>query len=111
MAVARRSVCSSSTSRSNGCAPTTWILWQVHECVYWNDPERHFAKGGVIEALDEAKKKGKVRFVGFTGHKHPDIHLKMLSFKYPFDSVQMPLNPFDATYRSFQEKVLPEVRK
>jgi uncharacterized protein len=86
-------------------------LWQVHECVYDNDPERHFAKGGVIEALDEAKKAGKVRYVGFTGHKHPAIHLKMLSYNYPFDSVQMPLNPFDATYRSFATKVLPEVTK
>ena len=54
-------------------------LWQVHECVYENDPERHFARGGVIEALDEAKRQGKVRFVGFTGHKHPDIHLEMLA--------------------------------
>src|SRR5271166_1360192 len=61
-------------------------LWQVHECVYDNDPERHFAKGGVIEALDEAKKAGKVRYVGFTGHKNPAIHLKMLSYDYPFDS-------------------------
>ena len=86
-------------------------LWQVHECVYDNDPERHFAKGGVIEALDEAKKAGKVRYVGFTGHKHPAIHLKMLSYDYPFDSVQMPLNPFDATYRSFAANVLPEVNK
>jgi len=86
-------------------------LWQIHECVYYNDPERHFAKGGVVEALDEAKKSGKVRFVGFTGHKHPAIHLKMLSHNYPFDSVQMPLNPFDATYRSFQTDVLPEVNK
>ncbi len=86
-------------------------LWQVHECVYDNDPERHFAKGGVIEALDEAKKAGKVRYVGFTGHKDPAIHLKMLSYDYPFDSVQMPLNPFDATYRSFQTDVLPEVNK
>jgi aryl-alcohol dehydrogenase-like predicted oxidoreductase len=86
-------------------------LWQVHECVYDNDPERHFAKGGVIEALDEAKKAGKVRYVGFTGHKHPAIHLKMLSHNYAFDSVQMPLNPFDATYRSFANDVLPEVRK
>src|SRR5207253_3548437 len=66
-------------------------LWQVHECVYYNDPERHFAKGGVIEALDEAKKDGKVRYVGFTGHKDPAIHLKMLAHKYPFDAVQMPL--------------------
>src|SRR4051812_45956330 len=86
-------------------------LWQVHECVYDNDPERHFARGGVIEALDEAKTAGKVRYVGFTGHKHPAIHLKMLSYNYPFDSVQMPLNPFDATYRSFATNVLPEVNK
>ena len=84
-------------------------LWQVHEVVYDNDPERHFAKGGVIEALDLAKKQGKVRYVGFTGHKNPSIHLKMLSYGYPFDSVQMPLNPFDATYRSFEAHVLPEV--
>src|ERR1700760_597011 len=86
-------------------------LWQVHECVYDNDPERHFAKGGVIEALDEAKKAGKVRYVGFTGHKRPDIHVKMLSYNYPFDSVQMPLNAFDASYRSFEKNVLPEVNK
>ena len=86
-------------------------LWQVHEVVYWNDPDLHFAKGGFIEALDEAKKAGKVRFVGFTGHKHPDIHLKMLAHHYPFDAVQMPLNPFDATYRSFGHKVLPELLK
>ncbi len=83
-------------------------FWQVHECVYFNDPDLHFARGGVIEALDEAKKAGKVRFVGFTGHKHPDIHLKMLSHNYPFDSVQMPLNCFDASYRSFEKQVLPE---
>jgi aryl-alcohol dehydrogenase-like predicted oxidoreductase len=86
-------------------------LWQVHECVYDNDPERHFAKGGVIEALDEAKKAGKVRYVGFTGHKNPAIHLKMLSYNYPFDSVQMPLNAFDYSYRSFQKLLLPEVNK
>lgn len=86
-------------------------LWQVHEVVYYNDPERHFAKGGVIEALDEAKKQGKVRYVGFTGHKHPDIHLKMLAYDYPFDAVLMPLNPFDATYRSFAKHVLPEINK
>ena len=86
-------------------------LWQVHECVYDNDPERHFAKGGVIEALDEAKKAGKVRYVGFTGHKNPSIHLKMLSYNYAFDSVQMSLNAFDTSYRSFQKHVLPEVNK
>ncbi|OWK38535.1 aldo/keto reductase [Fimbriiglobus ruber] len=86
-------------------------LWQVHEVVYDNDPDRHFAKGGVIEALDEAKKQGKVRYVGFTGHKHPDIHLKMLAHDYPFDAVQMPLNPFDGTYRSFATHVLPVLNK
>jgi aryl-alcohol dehydrogenase-like predicted oxidoreductase len=83
-------------------------LWQVHECVYFNDPDLHFAKGGVIEALDEAKKAGKVRHVGFTGHKDPAIHLK---HDYSFDSVQMPLNAFDGTFRSFERRVLPEVRK
>src|ERR1700722_12750350 len=86
-------------------------LWQIHECVYENDPDLHFAKGGVVEALDQAKKDGKVRYVGFTGHKHPRIHLKMLSHNYPFDAVQMPLNPFDATYRSFEREVLPELQK
>jgi aryl-alcohol dehydrogenase-like predicted oxidoreductase len=82
-------------------------LWQVHECVYYNDADRHFARGGVIEALDEAKKAGKVRYVGFTGHKDPTIHLAMLARDYPFDAVQMPLNCFDATYRSFERSVLP----
>lgn len=86
-------------------------LWQIHEVVYDNDPERHFAKGGVVEALDEAKKQGKVRFVGFTGHKSPAIHLKMLAHQYPFDTVQMPLNCFDATYRSFEHRILPELRQ
>ena len=64
-----------------------------------------------MEALDEAKKQGKVRYVGFTGHKHPAIHLRMLSHNYPFDAVQMPLNPFDATYRSFATQVLPELNR
>ncbi len=86
-------------------------LWQIHECVYYNDPDRHFAKGGVVEALDEAKKAGKVRYVGFTGHKDPTIHLSMLSRGYAFDAVQMPLNCFDATYRSFEQRVLPEALK
>jgi aryl-alcohol dehydrogenase-like predicted oxidoreductase len=86
-------------------------LWQVHECAYYNDPDRHFARGGVIEALDRAKRDGKVRFVGFTGHKDPEIHLRMLSFGYPFDSCQMPLNVFDASFRSFEQRVLPELRR
>ena len=49
-------------------------FWQVHECVYSNDPDRHFARGGVVEALERAKSQGKVRYVGFTGHKDPEIH-------------------------------------
>ena len=87
-------------------------VWQIHEVVYDNDPDLIFAPNGVVEALDAAKKQGKVRFVGFTGHKDPAIHLKMLSHNYPFDTVQMPLNVLDGTYaRSFQRDVLPEVIK
>jgi predicted aldo/keto reductase-like oxidoreductase len=64
----------------------------------------------VIEALDRAKAKGLVRFVGFTGHKDPALHLQMLSYGYPFDSCQMPLNCFDATFRSFEQQVLRSAR-
>jgi diketogulonate reductase-like aldo/keto reductase len=87
-------------------------LWQIHECVYFDDPELHFAPNGVWEALLQAKKEGKVRFIGFTGHKTPQIHLRMMALadqhEMHFDTVQMPLNAFDATYRSFQQYVLPE---
>jgi aryl-alcohol dehydrogenase-like predicted oxidoreductase len=86
-------------------------LWQIHECAYYNDPDRHFARGGVVEALDRAKREGKVRFVGFTGHKDPEIHLRMLSFGYPFDACQLPLNVFDASFRSFEQRVLPELHR
>src|ERR1700733_4303500 len=86
-------------------------LWQIHEVIYENDPDLPFAKGGVVEALDDAKQQGKVRFVGFTGHKSPAIHLKMLAHDYPFDTVQMPLNCFDATFRSFEQQVLPELQR
>jgi aryl-alcohol dehydrogenase-like predicted oxidoreductase len=86
-------------------------LWQVHECVYYDDPDRHFARGGVIEALDRATRAGKVRFVGFTGHKDPEIHLRMLSFGYPFDACQLPLNVFDGSFRSFEQRVLPELQR
>jgi len=82
-------------------------LWQIHECVYDNDPDRHFAPGGAIEALEQAKRQGKVRFIGFTGHKHPDIHLAMLAHDFTFDTCQLPLNCFDASFRSFAEQVLP----
>ena len=86
-------------------------LWQIHECAYYNDPEQHFAKGGVVAALDRARREGKVRYVGFTGHKDPEILLEMLSYKFSFDSCQLPLNGFDATFRSFEQRVLPELKK
>jgi aryl-alcohol dehydrogenase-like predicted oxidoreductase len=86
-------------------------LWQIHEVVYWNDPDLIFAPNGAAEALLAAKKEGKVRFIGFTGHKNPGIHLKMLAHDFPFDTVQMPLNALDATFRSFEKQVLPEAKK
>jgi len=86
-------------------------LWQIHEVIYDNDPDLHFQPDGAVEALTQAKREGKVRFIGFTGHKDPDIHLKMLSHRYPFDTVQMPLNPFDKHYRSFQQLVIPEAQR
>jgi aryl-alcohol dehydrogenase-like predicted oxidoreductase len=84
-------------------------LWQIHEVVYYDDPDRHFAKGGAVEALAAAKQQGKVRFVGFTGHKDPAIHLKMLAHDFPFDACQLPLNAFDSGFRSFERQVLPEL--
>ncbi|HMF75886.1 MAG TPA: aldo/keto reductase [Bryobacteraceae bacterium] len=86
-------------------------VWQIHEVVYENDPEMIFGPDGAAEALLQAKKEGKVRFVGFTGHKDPSFHLKVLSLGFPFDTVQLPLNPFDATFRSFESQVLPELRR
>ena len=86
-------------------------LWQIHECVYDDDPARHYAKGGAVEALDKAKKDGKVRFVGFTGHKGPWIHREMIERGYPFDTAQMPLNVLDPNYRSFEKNVLPLARE
>jgi len=86
-------------------------LWQIHECVYHNDPERHFMRGGAVDALVEAKRQGKVRFVGFTGHKDPTIHHAMLAQQFPFDTCQLPLNCFDSSFetRSFERQVLPEL--
>jgi len=84
-------------------------LWQIHAITYDNDPALAYARGGVLEALDQAKRQGKVGFVGFTGHKDPAIHLRMIKLGYPFDTVQMPLNPFDGNFRSFEQRVLPEV--
>lgn len=82
-------------------------LWQFHEVVYDKDPEMIFASDGGIEAADLARKQGKVRFIGFTGHRDPMLHLKMLAYGYPWDAVQMPMNVFDPHYKSFQEHVLP----
>ena len=82
-------------------------LWQIHECAYDNDAERHFARGGAVDALERAKRQGKVRFVGFTGHKRPAIHLAMLEHEFQFDACQLPLNCFDANFRSFEREVLP----
>ncbi len=86
-------------------------VWQIHEVIHYNDPDLIFAPGGAAEALVQAKQQGKVRFVGFTGHKDPAIHLRMLSHGFHFDTVQMPLNCFDATFRSFEQNVLPEANR
>jgi aryl-alcohol dehydrogenase-like predicted oxidoreductase len=86
-------------------------LWQIHEVIYYNDPDLIFRPGGAAEALLEAKQQGKVRFIGFTGHKDPAIHLRMLAHDFPFDTVQMPLNAFDASFRSFETQVMLEANK
>ena len=90
-------------------------LLQFHEVIRDTDPDRIFAEGGGMEAVLEAKKAGKVRFIGFTGHKSPDIHLKMLATAskhgFTFDAVQMPLNVMDAHFNSFEKKVLPVLLK
>jgi aryl-alcohol dehydrogenase-like predicted oxidoreductase len=86
-------------------------LWQIHECIYEDDPDLHFVRGGVVEALERARTQGKVRYVGFTGHKDPAIHLRMLAHDFPFDSCQLPLNGFDATFRSFEQQVLPVLNR
>lgn len=82
-------------------------LWQFHECNYYNDPEFLEEKGGLRAAL-EAKKQGKVRFIGFTGHKHPRIHRKMLALKFNWDACQMPNNVMDYSFESFRHEVMPE---
>lgn len=86
-------------------------LVQVHEVIRTSDPARVFGEGGAIEALVEAQKAGKIRFIGFTGHKDPSIHLAMLETAqkhgFRFDTVQMPLNVMDPHHRSFEKEVLP----
>jgi aryl-alcohol dehydrogenase-like predicted oxidoreductase len=90
-------------------------LLQFHEVIRDTDPDRIFAEGGAMEAVLESQKAGKIRFIGFTGHKSPDIHLKMLATAsthgFTFDAVQMPLNVMDAHFNSFEQKVLPVLLK
>ena len=86
-------------------------LLQFHEVIRESDPERIFGAGGGMEAVRQAKQQGKVRYIGFTGHKSPDIHVRMietgLAHEFTFDAVQMPLNLMDAHFNSFEQKVLP----
>src|SRR4030081_1096634 len=90
-------------------------LVQHHEILRFDDPDRIFAEGGANEAVLEAKKAGKIRYIGFTGHKDPHIHLYMLKVAaehgFHFDTAQMPLNVMDAHFRSFAQMVLPELVK
>jgi predicted aldo/keto reductase-like oxidoreductase len=90
-------------------------LVQHHEIIRFDDPDRIFAEGGAMEAVLEAKKAGKIRYIGFTGHKDPHIHLYMLKVaaehSFIFDTVQMPLNVMDAHFRSFGQMVLPALVK
>jgi aryl-alcohol dehydrogenase-like predicted oxidoreductase len=90
-------------------------LLQLHEIIRMEDPDRIFADGGAIEAALEAKDAGKIRYIGFTGHKSPAIHLRMLEtaakHAFRFDTVQMPLNVMDAHFESFEKKVLPVLVK
>jgi aryl-alcohol dehydrogenase-like predicted oxidoreductase len=88
-------------------------LLQYHENIRMEDPDRFFAAGGPLEALLEAKKAGKIRYIGFTGHKDPAVHLRMLEIaqqhNFHFDSCQMPLNVMDYHFRSFAHQVLPKL--
>ncbi len=84
-------------------------LWQIHEVNCQSDHEVLLAPEGAAEALLEAKRQGKVRFIGFTGHKDPAVHARVLAREFPFDTCQMPISLFDASYQSFERQVLPEL--
>ena len=90
-------------------------LMQHHEVIRFDDPDRIFAQGGAMEAVLDSKKAGKIRYIGFTGHKDPQIHLYMLKVAqehgFHLNSAQMPLNVLDAHFRSFSRMVLPELVK
>jgi uncharacterized protein len=82
-------------------------LWQIHEVTFPDDPDRIFAPGGAAEAMLRAKEEGKVRFIGFTGHKSPAIFRRMLSQGFPWDTLQMPVSVLDANFNSFQSEIMP----
>lgn len=86
-------------------------LWQFHSIERQEDPDWIFAPHGAIEAAELARKQGKARFIGFTGHKSPDYHLKMLTMPYDWDALQMPLNVLDPHFGSFERLVLPQAVK
>src|SRR6202046_5716294 len=90
-------------------------LLQLHEVIRMGDPEQAFQPGNVMDVLQQARKEGKIRFIGFTGHKSPEIHLHMIETAdkqgFPFDTVQMPVNALDKHYDSFQQKVIPVAQK
>ena len=90
-------------------------LMHIHEVIRLEDPDRCFAAGGAMEAILEAKKAGKIRYIGFTGHKDPFVHLRMLDVArangFRFDAMQLPLNVMDAHFRSFEQQVLPVLVK
>jgi predicted aldo/keto reductase-like oxidoreductase len=82
-------------------------LWQIHEVTFPDDPDRIFAAGGAAEAMLRAKEEGKVRFIGFTGHKSPAIFRRMLAQGFPWDTLQMPVSVLDANFNSFQNEIMP----
>jgi uncharacterized protein len=82
-------------------------LWQIHEVTFPDDPDRIFASGGAAEAMLRAKEEGKVRFIGFTGHKSPAIFRRMLAVGFPWDTLQMPVSVLDANFNSFQKEIIP----
>ena len=90
-------------------------LVQIHEVIRMGDPEQAFQPGNVVDVLVQARKEGKIRYIGFTGHKSPDIHLHMLATAdkhgFTFDTVQMPVNALDEHFNSFGQKVIPEAHK
>jgi predicted aldo/keto reductase-like oxidoreductase len=107
-----REACTAQLEQSLKRLQTDYVdLAQIHEVIRMEDPERVFRAGGAVEALLDAKKAGKLRFIGFTGHKDPAIHLEMLktadAHNFTFDTVQMPINVMDAHFKSFERQVLP----